>query len=863
MVGITTPRESGNKVGIKASQKSFGRSKSPPLSNPLDKGRKKGAPGTPDKPNSPGLVVKNPVINNEEIQKLAIKDEELLKLHNSFRKSEDGSGGELKKSSYAVRKARPQEQQKTRQTRKLVVAKPAPLNAPIKSTEYTGPHGPRYTTEGDIIPYSVLGPVHDFVNEAMKRNDIRPDSAAVMNAPKTDFHLEVKKYERPSTVFREQIPTAINQENALRNWQKKMADRKRQQGYISNLLQKPNDQLLMNQDDKFRSIQEGRKLIDRSIPAMDYGKGYRVGSEFWKQHESFGDDLTGIKMTLTKTERGSPVEFEHIGKPTTVKYEVGSKRAGERPTVDPKRTWQSSQYLKNRSQQLAGVMKELDPYDPDIAHLEVIGEGPQATGQRPHYYESDILYETDKPQMISTDPLSGYPDILAEPIIGPSIVFGSTPARWTGSSDNRKDQVGLVERVLFEAEINKRTMSYLTIENDGTTAVYYEWRKKHKISPFEDLVPDRVQRFYFNTGEGVILPGDTTKIPFIFKSPNAGIFSETWQFLTRPVLLGGSSLQIILKGIAMQDDRAVKDCMKLQHELEKREANVTVKKIIDDIIKGIQTPDRSPSPVDAYITEEEIFVRKNPGRFYHHETVMELKNIYLQLFAEEDRENKEWNLSLDELQLCVSAIPDEDAREELLVGLNTVIRRLSYPPMTPAQKKMHADGYRLWQEAIDNLVSCSMMVRGIMGLPEVIMIEAVHEPEPQATTGAPPAKPDPKDERKTAKGGKKGGGKDAKDDAKGKKGGKKNEKERPKSKDAKGKKQAGQSPTKDLLSSERDIASKTPSSMRTAPTDSLDPVTRKKYTEKMYSQVYDLLMDMVDKMTLAFEEANGDSQQLN
>lgn len=35
----------------------------------------------------------------------------------------------------------------------------------------------------------------------------------------------------------------------------------------------------------------------------------RVGSEFWKQHESFGDDLTGIKMTLTKTEQGNPVDF--------------------------------------------------------------------------------------------------------------------------------------------------------------------------------------------------------------------------------------------------------------------------------------------------------------------------------------------------------------------------------------------------------------------------------------------------------------------------------------------------------------------------------------------------------------------------
>jgi len=64
----------------------------------------------------------------------------------------------------------------------------------------------------------------------------------------------------------------------------------------------------------------------------------------------------------------------------------------------------------------------------------------------------------------------------------------------------------------------------------------------------------------------------------------------------------------------------------------------------------------------------------------------------LQLFAEEDRDGKEWNLSLNELQMCVSAVPDEDAREELLSGLNAVIRKLSYPPLSPSQRKMHAIG---------------------------------------------------------------------------------------------------------------------------------------------------------------------------
>lgn len=40
---------------------------------------------------------------------------------------------------------------------------------------------------------------------------------------------------------------------------------------------------------------------------------------------------------------------------------------------------------------------------------------------------------------------------------------------------------------------------------------------------------------------------------------------------------------------------------------------------------------RSPSPVDAYITEEEIFTRSNNGCHYDYETVLGLKNIYSQV----------------------------------------------------------------------------------------------------------------------------------------------------------------------------------------------------------------------------------------
>ena len=51
----------------------------------------------------------------------------------------------------------------------------------------------------------------------------------------------------------------------------------------------------------------------------------------------------------------------------------------------------------------------------------------------------------------------------------------------------------------------------------------------------------------------------------------------------------------------------------LQQELSQKQAEQVVRQILSDIIEGIREPDRPRAPIDAYITEEEVFSRKNPG----------------------------------------------------------------------------------------------------------------------------------------------------------------------------------------------------------------------------------------------------------
>ena len=62
----------------------------------------------------------------------------------------------------------------------------------------------------------------------------------------------------------------------------------------------------------------------------------------------------------------------------------------------------------------------------------------------------------------------------------------------------------------------------------------------------------------------MILPGDNVRFPFVFKSPNAGVFSEQWHFQTHPVVCGGAALVVTLRGTALQEDKYKKQRSELE-----------------------------------------------------------------------------------------------------------------------------------------------------------------------------------------------------------------------------------------------------------------------------------------------------------
>nr|XP_008162162.1 MYCBP-associated protein isoform X2 [Chrysemys picta bellii] len=862
------------------------------------------------------------VLQGDEIQALAIKVEDLEKLHTP-RLPQEGEKIPITRK-FLIRRHKPQEAGKKAQ---LLVAYPADTDASKRPLSYSGPEGPFVDNCEQILPHSILGSLQEFKREALARGnaelaqliaDSHPDGTVAALEKYTEKQGEGKR--------RKSLWAPPSQHRALQNWHHNAALRKKQQRVLSKFLRKPENELLMNLSEDYRRVQEERYLIDRSLPALHYGKGYHVGSEFWSQPECIGDELTGLMMTLTQRERGYPEPITHVGKPQSVRMEMGSRSAKESPF---RLTWDKSLFLTYRRQELKSVLEELDFNHPDLDGLEVIGKGQPFTSVSAQYFPlCKENKEGTTEERVSLDPLEDYPDVVPEPVLGPSLQFCGQPARWIDSTTSHRDEIGIAARVTFEVLAGEKAESCLTVSNDGTAAIWYDWRRQAQSVTFEETKEKGMQYFYFNTRPGVILPGETRNFSFFFKSGKAGIFSESWEFGTHPMLLGGAVLQVSLWGIAVYEDKLAGLRDELESELAAREVAVIVKENLKELLDRIRTPERVPSPVDAYITEEELFHRKNPELHYQHQVVKELHELWRQHMnfpsaseeeeisrqksvvqsvsgqkstvqeiwcrksamdiafqksipgeiprqksiveailsqminvEEEEVSQPEWNLSFEDFKQALQLIPEEEKREAALTQLNKAALALCVEQRPTQSDLLYQTCFQLWREAVDGLVSRSLLLRSLLGMPEKdtsveIVPEEIVDLKQIVKGGKEDRKALQKEEKKTA------GGKEKEDKKGATKSTGKDREERSNSRKTKGKDEKRvRTP-----SFTREVKELTPlegidSDQVESRQEQVDPIVLEKYREKLYVEVYGLLESMVDNMVFLFEELKRDAQE--
>ncbi|RMB92300.1 hypothetical protein DUI87_31412 [Hirundo rustica rustica] len=597
------------------------------------------------------------------------------------------------------------------------------------------------------VPYVLQG--EDIQALEIKVEDLEKLADAI-KVPHPDVTAAAVKEEHGEEKKEKAHWAQLAEHKAFQNWRHHMAMRKKQEKHLGEILHKPENELLMNVSDDYRQIQEERDLIDRSLPALFPGKGYRVGSEFWRLPEQIGDELTGLTLTLTRTECGHPEPLTHVGKPRTVQRETGLKPPKKIPCH---LNWDKSLFLKHRRQELKSLLEELGFFKPDLEGLEVIGKGQPFTSVSAEAFRHTTISEEIE---TLSDPFGDSFVAVPEAEKVPSLVFCGQPARWIKGITACRE-IGIAARLTFEALASEKAESFLTVTNDGRAAIWYNWMRLPQQIPSRGTKGRKMPCFYFDT---------------------------------RP---GGALLQVTLWGIAVYEDKLADFREKLESELAAREGAAIVKDSLNELLNQIRTPERTPSPVDACVTEEELFRRKNPELHYQHQVVKQLHKLWRQHLTvpsvleegvpmdqrstaenmeyresaseppsaqgsttelprrkrtleessreksieEEEAGPSGWNLSLEDFkQVAIMSIPGKEQREEALTQLNKAALELCVEQRPTQSDPLYPLCLQLWRGAIDDLVSHSLRLRSLLSLiKKDTYVEAVLEETEEVKQG--------------------------------------------------------------------------------------------------------------------------------
>ncbi|XP_054461081.1 MYCBP-associated protein [Anoplopoma fimbria] len=650
---------------------------------------------------------------SEDIQVLAIHPQDLNNIHTP----KPPKGCQKPALMACVRKTRSAGE--VRDAVRGPVPHPVNLDPYSQLLDYTGSEGLRFDDQGMVLPHSILGSLEDFRSYLEAKGETELVNR-VTNSRRYDPSEAPWRHHSDAVENGHGIPSGHRnvQRNALQHWHTHMTQRRRQQDFLSDLLDRPVEYLLMNQADHFRETQEKRELLNQVMPLIHSGYGYRVGSEFWSLPQRYGDEMSGIAATLTQTEQGRREPVTHVGQPSSIRQESGIICA---ETLRPaSRTWDQSEYLQHQCQELGEVLWDMDIKQPEIDGLEVIGCSKPFTfvsvcrGDLLEKEEEETEHEKMKKENL--DPLAQHDAVQSEALLIPALRFCGQLASWTGNSTTNQVEVGLSATLFFEVPTGERASSHLELHNEGSTAIFYSWEQLPVPNSFPNLRSQtKTVHFYFNSSSGVIRPGDSQRVEFTFKSEEPGLQTEQWQLNTHPVLLQGAAMQVTLRGVALYQDQTADQRLFIETKLEEVVKVKMCLSIVNEVLWGVRSPERPSSPAELYVTEDQEFLSKNPKLQYLHQPVEDLKRLWQEVHPE-----RPWDFSVHTLRQAVLSLHEQESEQEKsLAQLNSLLLQLSEPSqLNPHELTTAAIGQQLWRKLLDTMSAEAMRLRNLLGLPE-------------------------------------------------------------------------------------------------------------------------------------------------
>lgn len=118
-----------------------------------------------------------------------------------------------------------------------------------------------------------------------------------------------------------------------------------------------------------------------------------------------------------------------------------------------------------------------------------------------------------------------------------------------------------------------------------------------------------------------------------------------------------------------------------------------------------------------------FFLGPIPNFFYTTAGTQQLRALYLETLAEEERPTAHWDLSVDSIRVAIAQLDElEPKKEELCAKLQKLVDQLSSTPAQPRAKvhdALYQIGLRAWMDTLDRLFAAWTQTRATNGLPEL------------------------------------------------------------------------------------------------------------------------------------------------
>lgn len=371
-------------------------------------------------------------------------------------------------------------------------------------------------------------------------------------------------------------------------------------------------------------------------------------------------EKNGIRRTLTRREKGYNVVTDWIGCPEVTDYiaEILGKPSG-------------AYYHIGHQCEESEPVEHSENFVPEFEKLAVIGLTYEKVQQqlrdiaaaraKKDEIKPPLVFESHKSRhgtrkdsfninLVGTESIASFVESTAGLAIGQIMLY------WT--QDPQRSEKKWVIELGCTAEMGKDSIGSIAMKNIGTTAVHFKWRKIPAKNTFK-LKRFELRRFVFDCWGGVILPGETFRVPVLYKCVEPGFYSEDWQLLTEPVLENGAVIITRLWGITRQYDPYRRIREDIDSKLENRIGNSVVEHRIQKLIDYLPVKEVPLKDTRFPLIHlgPDLFHLNNPTLKYHFASVYRLGKLAAMT------ENKRLTITADRPEKSTISIMFSDVEE--------------------------------------------------------------------------------------------------------------------------------------------------------------------------------------------------------